>query len=322
MNASGDRKVIKTWSRRSTITPDMVGHTLAVHDGRKHVPGLHHRGDGRSQARRVRAHPHVPVPRRPRAIESALMPETVAAPAPPPDVADQGAPGPAPHRRQGRRRRARDPALLRARPGRDGDEAARLRGRERRAQRQHAGGRALRRACVRRRGPDDEALAPACTRPRHAASASARATSRSWWRATRTTSSTGAVGARGRRPQAPARPAAAAGSSASQRKAERRSARPRGTSTITTTTTTTTRSRRARGRRARGRRGRGRRRRDRRDRRGRSGRRGRRDRRRRRPPRPRTRRRPRRRAARRLERRRPRGRRQVSDGERPTEETK
>ena len=38
MNAAGDRKVIKTWSRRSTLTPDMVGHTLAVHDGRKHVP--------------------------------------------------------------------------------------------------------------------------------------------------------------------------------------------------------------------------------------------------------------------------------------------
>ena len=37
-NAAGERKVIKTWSRRSTITPDMVGHTLAVHDGRKHVP--------------------------------------------------------------------------------------------------------------------------------------------------------------------------------------------------------------------------------------------------------------------------------------------
>jgi small subunit ribosomal protein S19 len=37
-NASGDRKVIKTWSRRSTIVPDMVGHTIAVHDGRKHVP--------------------------------------------------------------------------------------------------------------------------------------------------------------------------------------------------------------------------------------------------------------------------------------------
>ncbi len=33
-----DRRVIKTWSRRSTITPDMVGLTIAVHDGRKHVP--------------------------------------------------------------------------------------------------------------------------------------------------------------------------------------------------------------------------------------------------------------------------------------------
>ena len=38
MNRRGDKRVIKTWSRRSTVTPDMVGHTLAVHDGRKHVP--------------------------------------------------------------------------------------------------------------------------------------------------------------------------------------------------------------------------------------------------------------------------------------------
>ena len=38
MNDAGDKRVIKTWSRRSTVTPDMVGHTLAVHDGRKHVP--------------------------------------------------------------------------------------------------------------------------------------------------------------------------------------------------------------------------------------------------------------------------------------------
>jgi small subunit ribosomal protein S19 len=37
-NEAGDRKVIKTWSRRSTITPEFVGHTFAVHDGRKHVP--------------------------------------------------------------------------------------------------------------------------------------------------------------------------------------------------------------------------------------------------------------------------------------------
>ena len=38
LNAANDKKVIKTWSRRSTIIPDMVGHTIAVHDGRKHVP--------------------------------------------------------------------------------------------------------------------------------------------------------------------------------------------------------------------------------------------------------------------------------------------
>ena len=38
MNARGERRVIRTWSRRSTVTPDMVGHTIAVHDGRKHVP--------------------------------------------------------------------------------------------------------------------------------------------------------------------------------------------------------------------------------------------------------------------------------------------
>ena len=38
LNEAGDKKVVKTWSRRSTITPEMVGHTIAVHDGRKHVP--------------------------------------------------------------------------------------------------------------------------------------------------------------------------------------------------------------------------------------------------------------------------------------------
>ena len=38
MNESGKREVLKTWSRASTIYPDMVGHTIAVHDGRKHVP--------------------------------------------------------------------------------------------------------------------------------------------------------------------------------------------------------------------------------------------------------------------------------------------
>jgi small subunit ribosomal protein S19 len=38
MNEAGDKKVLKTWSRASTIFPEMVGHTIAVHDGRKHVP--------------------------------------------------------------------------------------------------------------------------------------------------------------------------------------------------------------------------------------------------------------------------------------------
>jgi small subunit ribosomal protein S19 len=38
MNRQNDRKVVKTWSRRSTVTPDFVGHTLAVHNGKKFIP--------------------------------------------------------------------------------------------------------------------------------------------------------------------------------------------------------------------------------------------------------------------------------------------
>ena len=38
MNEAGEKRVLKTWSRASTIFPDFVGHTIAVHDGRKHVP--------------------------------------------------------------------------------------------------------------------------------------------------------------------------------------------------------------------------------------------------------------------------------------------
>jgi small subunit ribosomal protein S19 len=40
MNAAGEKRMVKTWSRRSTIFPEMVGHTIAVYDGRKHVPIL------------------------------------------------------------------------------------------------------------------------------------------------------------------------------------------------------------------------------------------------------------------------------------------
>ena len=38
MNENGEKKIVKTWSRASKIFPDFVGHTIAVHDGRKHVP--------------------------------------------------------------------------------------------------------------------------------------------------------------------------------------------------------------------------------------------------------------------------------------------
>ncbi len=38
MNASGEKRILKTWSRASTVTPEMLGHTIAVHDGKKHVP--------------------------------------------------------------------------------------------------------------------------------------------------------------------------------------------------------------------------------------------------------------------------------------------
>ena len=38
MNTSGEKRMVRTWSRTSTVFPEMVGHTIAVHDGRKHVP--------------------------------------------------------------------------------------------------------------------------------------------------------------------------------------------------------------------------------------------------------------------------------------------
>ena len=40
MNAANEKRMIRTWSRSSTVFPDMVGHTIAVHDGRKHVPAF------------------------------------------------------------------------------------------------------------------------------------------------------------------------------------------------------------------------------------------------------------------------------------------
>ena len=60
MNKNGDKRVVKTWSRRSTIIPEMLGHTIAVHDGRKHVPVFISEAMVGHKLGRVRAHPHVP----------------------------------------------------------------------------------------------------------------------------------------------------------------------------------------------------------------------------------------------------------------------
>ena len=64
MNASSSKQMLKTWSRTSTIFPEMVGHTIAVHDGRKHVPVLitetmvgHKLGEF-AHTRRYRGHGH------------------------------------------------------------------------------------------------------------------------------------------------------------------------------------------------------------------------------------------------------------------------
>ena len=64
MNAANEKRMIRTWSRSSTVFPDMVGHTIAVHDGRKHVPVFVSEQMVGPQARRVRSDPHVPRPRR------------------------------------------------------------------------------------------------------------------------------------------------------------------------------------------------------------------------------------------------------------------
>jgi small subunit ribosomal protein S19 len=53
MNRANDKKVVRTWSRRSTIHPEMIGHTIAVHNGKKFVPVYVTEKHGGAQARRV-----------------------------------------------------------------------------------------------------------------------------------------------------------------------------------------------------------------------------------------------------------------------------
>jgi small subunit ribosomal protein S19 len=59
-NDKGTKNVIKTWSRRSMIVPAMIGHTIAVHDGRKHVPVFVHESMVGHKLGRVRPDPHLP----------------------------------------------------------------------------------------------------------------------------------------------------------------------------------------------------------------------------------------------------------------------
>jgi small subunit ribosomal protein S19 len=56
MNAAGDKRMVRTWSRTSTIFPEMVGHTIAVHDGRKHVPVVGHKLGEFAPTRTFRGH--------------------------------------------------------------------------------------------------------------------------------------------------------------------------------------------------------------------------------------------------------------------------
>ena len=60
-NSKGTKNVIKTWSRRSTVIPDMLGHTIAVHDGRKHVPVVRQRQAVQGVRRRGRRDPQAHV---------------------------------------------------------------------------------------------------------------------------------------------------------------------------------------------------------------------------------------------------------------------
>ena len=64
LNEAGKKSVVKTWSRSSTIFPEFVGHTFAVHDGRKHRARVRYRGHGWPQAGRVCTYPQVHRPRR------------------------------------------------------------------------------------------------------------------------------------------------------------------------------------------------------------------------------------------------------------------
>ena len=180
-NSRGTKNVIKTWSRRSMIVPDMIGHTIAVHDGRKHVPVFITELDGRSQAGRVRANADLPRPCQGRPEVSSPLrrvgltekeseqDEQGLTSDPPPgaarrpsgfvrgrapcaDVSDQGAPRRRPGPRHGRRGRAEHLQVRTPGGERAGLQGDRERGGQRRADRQPEARRPIRVAGVRRQG--------------------------------------------------------------------------------------------------------------------------------------------------------------------------
>src|SRR4029450_3874107 len=162
MNESGQKQMLKTWSRASTIFPEMVGHTIAVHDGRKHVPVyiseamVGHKLGEVAPTRTFRIH---------RSQERATgggEPRygSQSAGSVRPRDAVQGAPDRGPHPRPARRGGAPHPAVHPAGGRAAGAQGARLGHRQRRAQLPAAGRQPLRGQGIRRRGSDPEA-APA-----------------------------------------------------------------------------------------------------------------------------------------------------------------
>ena len=167
LNTRGEKRVVKTWSRRSTVIPDMVGHTIAVHDGRKHVPVyiteamVGHKlgefaptrtfryhagpGEGREEAAVMARAFGVKTNERP-GTRSVVRYAAV--------LRVQGPPGARPHPRPGRGRRRRDPAVHAAGGrGRHPQVPGLGRG-QRPAQRRARPRRAVRVGLLRRRGPD------------------------------------------------------------------------------------------------------------------------------------------------------------------------
>ena len=182
-----DKKPIKTWSRRSMILPEFVGLTIAVHNGKQHMPVLRHREHGRPQARRIRADAHVQGPlgrQESRAERQEVRMTTMETKAILRGVRISAAEGPA-GRRPGPRQAGRTSALnmLQFTPkkaARHHQEGAGVGDRQRRAQRRRRHRRAEGHdASTSSKAPIAASASPRAPRAAATASSSARATSTS-----------------------------------------------------------------------------------------------------------------------------------------------